>query len=61
MLLMVEVIVGVASAAMLSGDPFGLREAAGTLLILSAAAVEVMRQQKFDNSVIVSGPASTRD
>jgi drug/metabolite transporter (DMT)-like permease len=61
MLLMVEVIVGVASAAMLSGDPFGLREAAGTLLILSAAAVEVMRQQKFDNSVIVNDPASTRD
>lgn len=61
MLLMVEVIVGVASAAMLSGDSFGLREAAGTLLILSAAAVEVMRQQKFDNSVIVAGPASSRD
>jgi drug/metabolite transporter (DMT)-like permease len=61
MLLMVEVIVGVASAAMLSGDPFGPREAAGALLILSAATVEVMRQQKFGNSVIVDDPASTRD
>ena len=61
MLLMVEVIVGVASAALLSGDPFGPREAIGALLILSAAAVEVMRQQKFDNSVIVDDPASTRE
>ena len=61
MLLMVEVIVGVGSAAMLSGDPFGLREAFGATLILGAAAVEVMRQQKFDNSVIVANPASTQD
>jgi len=40
-LLMGEVVVGVGSAAMLSGEPFGLREAIGTLLILSAAAVEI--------------------
>lgn len=40
-LLMGEVVVGVGSAAWLSGEPFGLREAVGTLLILSAAAVEV--------------------
>ena len=53
MLLMVEVIVGVASAAMLSGDPFGLRELAGTILIVSAAVVEVMRQQKPNDSGIV--------
>lgn len=61
MLLMVEVIVGVGSAAMLSGDPFGLREALGAMLILGAAGIEVMRQQKFDNSVIVTDPASTQD
>ena len=40
-LLMGEVVVGVGSAAWLSGEPFGLREAIGTLLIVSAAAVEV--------------------
>ena len=40
-LLMGEVVVGVGSAAMLSGEPFGLREAIGTILILSAAAVEI--------------------
>lgn len=40
-LLMGEVVVGVGSAALLSGEPFGLREALGTLLILSAAAVEI--------------------
>jgi drug/metabolite transporter (DMT)-like permease len=40
-LLMGEVVVGVGSAAWLSGEPFGLREALGTALILSAAAVEV--------------------
>jgi len=40
-LLMGEVVVGVGSAALLSGEPFGLREAFGTLLILSAAAVEI--------------------
>jgi drug/metabolite transporter (DMT)-like permease len=40
-LLMGEVVVGVGSAAWLSGEPFGMREVVGTLLILSAAAVEV--------------------
>lgn len=40
-LLMGEVVVGVGSAALLSGEPFGAREALGTLLILSAAAVEI--------------------
>lgn len=53
MLLMVEVIVGVASAALFSGDPFGIRELAGAVLIVSAAVVEVMRQQKIDDSGIV--------
>jgi len=40
-LLMGEVVVGVGSAAWLAGEPFGLREAIGTLLILSAAVVEI--------------------
>ena len=54
MLLMVEVIVGVASAAILTEDQFGLRELAGTMLIISAGVVEVLRQQKIDKSGIVS-------
>ena len=55
MLLMVEVIVGVLSAALLLDEAFGLRETIGTLLIVSAGIVEVMRQQQFDKSGIVSG------
>ena len=60
MLLMVEVIVGVASSAAFSGDPFGLRELAGAILIVAAAAVEVMRQQKIDDSGIVAARTATR-
>ena len=55
MLLMVEVLVGVASAAILTDEPFGLREITGATLIIAAGIVEVLRQQKFDNSGIVSG------
>lgn len=44
-LLLGEVVVGVASAALLTDEPFGLREALGTALILGAAAAEVMKQQ----------------
>ena len=54
MLLMVEVIVGVASAAILTEDQFGVRELAGTVLIISAGVVEVLRQQKIDRSGIVN-------
>ncbi|MGD2171445.1 MAG: DMT family transporter [Gammaproteobacteria bacterium] len=61
MLLMVEVIVGVASAALFSGDPFGMRELAGAVLIVSAAVVEVMRQQKIDDSGIVAEQADSRE
>ena len=53
MLLMVEVIVGVASAAILIDEQFGVREFAGTVLIISAGVVEVLRQQKIDKSGIV--------
>ena len=54
MLLMVEVLVGVASAAILTDEPFGTREIVGATLIIAAGVVEVLRQQKFDNSGIVS-------
>ena len=55
MLLMVEVLVGVGSAALLTDETFGVREIAGALLIISAGVVEVVRQQKFDKSSIVDG------
>lgn len=45
MLLMVELVVGVGSAALLTDEPFGPREIAGALLILGAGVVEVTRRQ----------------
>lgn len=44
-LFMFEVITGVASAAVLTDEPFGMRELAGTILILGAGAAEVLRPQ----------------
>jgi drug/metabolite transporter (DMT)-like permease len=40
LLLLLEVAVAALSAALLAGEPFGLREASGCLLILSAGALE---------------------
>ncbi len=42
LLLMSEVVIGVASAAVWSGEPFGLREALGSALIVGAGLVEVL-------------------
>ncbi len=42
LLLMSEVVVGVFSAALFANEVFGLRELTGTLLITTAAAVEVL-------------------
>ncbi|USG63198.1 DMT family transporter [Sneathiella marina] len=44
-LLMSEVVVGVGSAALLSGEPFGLREVIGTCLIAGAGIIEVLGQR----------------
>ena len=41
-LLMSEVVIGAISAALLSGEVFGAREALGTLLIITAALFEVL-------------------
>ena len=41
-LLMGEIVVGVSSAAIWAGEPFGLFEAIGTALIVSASLVEVL-------------------
>ncbi len=57
MLLLADVLVGVGSAAILLDEPFGLREFAGAILIVSAGVVEVMRQQNLGNSVIVDDPS----
>ena len=39
-LLMLEVVIGVGSAAMLANEPFGVREIIGALFILSASLYE---------------------
>ncbi len=41
LLLMSEVVVGVGSAAWLTGEPFGVREVTGTILVIAAGLVEV--------------------
>lgn len=41
-LLMSDLVVGVVSAALFAGEPFGWREATGSLLIIGAALVEVL-------------------
>jgi drug/metabolite transporter (DMT)-like permease len=46
LILMSEVVVGVASAAILTDEPFGVREICGTLLIITAAAVEILWKSK---------------
>ena len=45
-LLMSEVVVGAISAALLSGEAFGAREALGTLLIVAAALFEVLGKKQ---------------
>lgn len=44
-LLMGEVAVGIVSAALWAGEPFGMRETLGATLILGAAIVEIMQRQ----------------
>ena len=41
-LLMSDLLVGVLSAALFAGEPFGWREATGSVLIIGAALVEVL-------------------
>lgn len=44
LLMLLEVVAAAASAALLAGEPFGLREAAGCVLILAAGALEATGQ-----------------
>lgn len=41
-LLQMEAIVGIGSAALLAGEPFGIAEAAGSILVVSAGAADVI-------------------
>lgn len=41
-LLQIEAVVGVSSAALLAGEPFGAREATGAVLVVSAGLIEVL-------------------
>ena len=43
-----EIVVGVASAAVLTSEPFGTRELIGTILIIGAAIIEVLRKQEVE-------------
>lgn len=41
-LLQIEVVVGISSAALLAGEPFGVRQAVGAILVISAGLIEVI-------------------
>ena len=41
-LLQIEVVVGISSAAIFTDEPFGWREATGALLVLGAGLIEVI-------------------
>jgi len=45
-LLQIEAVVGIFSAALLTGEPFGLREAIGAVLVISAGLVEVIGNRR---------------
>ena len=45
LLMLLEVVAAAVSAALLAGEPFGLREAAGCVLILAAGALEALGQR----------------
>lgn len=49
LLLMTEVVVGLASAAAFSGEPFGWRESLGAALIVGAAVLELSGPQDTDS------------
>lgn len=50
-LMMTEIVFGVTSAALLSGEPFGLKEMIGIILILSAAIIDVSDRYSTSRSV----------
>jgi drug/metabolite transporter (DMT)-like permease len=50
MFLMLEIVVGVSTAALLAGEPLGPRELAGAVLILGASGVEITARRRPDSS-----------
>ncbi len=56
-----EIVVGVASAALLTSEPFGARELIGTILIVGAGIVEVLRQQTVPQRQAGDGKISCRN
>jgi drug/metabolite transporter (DMT)-like permease len=57
LLLLLEVAVAALSAALLAGEPFGLREAMGCLLILAAGALEGMAELRPGRRIVRSLPS----
>jgi len=47
-LLQLEAVVGISSAALLAGEPFGLREAIGAVLVISAGLIEVFVNKEIE-------------
>jgi drug/metabolite transporter (DMT)-like permease len=47
--LMLEIVVGISTAALLAGEPFGPRELAGAVLILGASGVEITAKRRADS------------
>jgi drug/metabolite transporter (DMT)-like permease len=45
-LLQIEAVVGIGSAGLFAGEPFGVRQAIGALLVISAGVIEVMGHRK---------------
>lgn len=45
-LLQIEAVVGIGSAALFAGEPFGLRQALGAVLVIAAGLVEVMGNRR---------------
>ena len=48
-LLQIEAVVGIGSAALLAGEPFGVRQAIGAVLVISAGLVEVIANRNGTN------------
>lgn len=54
-LLQLEAVVGIGSAALLAGEPFGARQALGALLVISAGLVEVIGNNRGATKIDLSG------
>lgn len=52
LLFMTELVVGSVSAALWAGEPFGLREITGVVLILGASLLEPTRQMLFESRTV---------